>query len=190
LWPFFVAPVPRPDVVHGARAELAARADLPPAALAVARAVVEDDPDALVGAADGTGDQYTAAWLLLAAGERYRRAGRRRDARVVLHQAAALYEGLGAEPWVARAREELRASGATLRRRDQGDALTPSERRIAELAAEGRSNKEVAAALFLSPKTVEFHLGNAYRKLGVGNRTELAARLRDAPVNPEGSLLR
>ena len=91
---------------------------------------------------------------------------------------------------MARAREELRASGATLRRRDQGDALTPSERRIAELAAEGRSNKEVATALFLSPKTVEFHLGNAYRKLGVGNRTELAVRLRDARVNPEGSLPR
>ena len=132
----------------------------------------------------------TAAWLLLAAGERYRRAGRRREARAALQRAAALYEALGAEPWVARAREELRASGATLRRRDQGDALTPSERRIAELAAEGRSNKEVATALFLSPKTVEFHLGNAYRKLGVGNRTELAARLRDARVNPEGTLLR
>ena len=139
-------------------------------------------------AADETGDHNTAAWLLLAAGERYRRAGRRRDARAALQRATALYESLGAEPWVARAREELRASGATLRRRDQGDALTPSERRIAELAAEGRSNKEVATALFLSPKTVEFHLGNAYRKLGVGNRTELAVRLRDAGVNPEGSL--
>ena len=99
----------------------------------------------------------------------------------------ALFEAMGAEPWVARAREELRVSGATLRRRDQGDALTPSEQRIAELAAEGRSNKEIATALFLSPKTVEFHLGNAYRKLGVANRTELAARLRDDPLNPAGS---
>jgi DNA-binding CsgD family transcriptional regulator len=178
--------VRRTDGVEGARAELAAHADLLPAALTVARAVVEDDPDVLVDAADETGDHITAAWLLLAAGERYRRAGRRRDARAALQRAAALYESLGAEPWVARAREELRASGATLRRRDQGDALTPSERRIAELAAEGRSNKEVATALFLSPKTVEFHLGNAYRKLGVGNRTELAVRLRDETVNRAG----
>ena len=177
----------RTDGVEGARAELAAHTDLPPAALAVARAVVEDDADALVVAAEETGEQNTAAWLLLAAGERYRRAGRRREARAALQRAAALYEGLGAEPWVTRAREELRASGATLRRRDQEDSLTPSERRIAGLAAEGRPNKEVATALFLSPKTVEFHLGNASRKLGVGNRTELATRLRDAGVNPGGS---
>jgi DNA-binding CsgD family transcriptional regulator len=80
----------------------------------------------------------------------------------------------GAQPWVARVNGELRASGATLRRVAENEQLTPSELRIATLVAEGRSNKEVAALLVLSPRTVEFHLGHAFRKLGVPNRTALA----------------
>jgi DNA-binding CsgD family transcriptional regulator len=78
---------------------------------------------------------------------------------------------------LARAEAELRTSGATLRASPVESELTPSEQRIARLVAEGRSNKEVAALLFLSPKTVEFHLGRIFRKLEVENRTALARRL-------------
>lgn len=113
----------------------------------------------------------------VAIGERLRRAGRRTLAREQLRAALDFFQGISAEPWVQRVEEELRASGATLRRRDEGALLTASERRVAVLAAEGLRNKDVASTLFLSPKTVEFHLGNAYRKLGVSNRTALARAL-------------
>lgn len=117
--------------------------------------------------------RYAAAAIL-------RRSGARREAREHLRAAADVFASLGAEPWQRRAEDELRACGATLRRQALGETLTPSERRVATLVAEGRPNKEVAAALFLSPKTVEFHLGRAYRKLGVTNRTALASRLAQA----------
>lgn len=81
--------------------------------------------------------------------------------------------------WSERVVAELRASGATLRRDPSGRELTPGERRIAGLVAEGHSNKEVATLLHLSPKTVEFHLGRVYRKVGVSNRTALARALRE-----------
>ncbi|MBX5443266.1 MAG: helix-turn-helix transcriptional regulator, partial [Solirubrobacteraceae bacterium] len=83
----------------------------------------------------------------------------------------------------ARAEAELRASGARPRRtRLRGaDALTPSERRVAELAAAGRSNPEIAQALFVTRRTVETHLTSAYRKLDVASRDELAAALAFAP---------
>ena len=139
-----------------ARAELETHSDLPDYAREVARAVVDDDPDALLRAAKATADHDKAAWLWLAAGERYRRTGRRREARAALRRAMALFDAKGAEPWVARVREELRVSGATLRRRDEGVALTPSEQRIAELASEGRSNKEMATALFLRRRPSSF----------------------------------
>ncbi len=120
----------------------------------------------------------------VAIGERLRRAGRRQQARDQLRLALVFFQGVSAVPWVSRLEDELRASGATLRHREEGQALTASELRTATLAAEGRTNKAIADALVLSPKTVEFHLGNAYRKLGVANRTSLARALseRQAPA--------
>jgi DNA-binding CsgD family transcriptional regulator len=84
---------------------------------------------------------------------------------------------LGAEPWAAQARAELAASGETARRRDAStlDELTPQEIQIARQLAEGKTTREAAAAIFLSPKTVEYHLRNVYRKLGINSREELAA---------------
>ena len=73
--------------------------------------------------------------------------------------------------------DELRAAGESVRRRDPAAAasLTPQERRIAFFVSEGASNKEVASQLFLSPKTVEYHLGKVFQKLGVGSRADLVA---------------
>jgi len=109
-------------------------------------------------------------------GERLRRDGRRLEARRRLHEALDRFEALGAAPWAEKAARELRASGARARRGPPAtDAeLTASESQIAALIAEGKTNKYIAAALFLSPKTVEFHLGHIYRKLGVHSRTQLA----------------
>jgi DNA-binding CsgD family transcriptional regulator len=114
----------------------------------------------------------------LCRGERLRRAGRRRDARRALHPAIETFDRLGASAWAVRAWTELRATGATpRRRRGQADRneLTPHELQVALIVAGGASNREAAAALFLSPKTIEFHLGHIYRKLGVRTRTQLAA---------------
>ena len=111
---------------------------------------------------------------LLARGSTLRRAKRKADARDALEEARTVFEGLGAPLWVARTQSELaRISG----RRRAGAGLTATERRIAELVAEGRSNKEVAAALFVSVHTVESNLTRVYEKLGVRSRTELAHRL-------------
>jgi DNA-binding CsgD family transcriptional regulator len=109
-------------------------------------------------------------------GERLRRTGRRLDSRDHLRAALDEFERLGASGWADRAREELRASGETARKRDPAlvDELTPRELEIALQVADGGTNKEVAARLFLSPKTVELHLGRVYRKLGIRSRTELA----------------
>ncbi|GAA4748187.1 ATP-binding protein [Actinomycetospora chibensis] len=108
-----------------------------------------------------------------------RRAGQRVAARTELAAGQDLARRCGADPLVARAGDELRASGARPRRLAMtgADALTASERRVAELAADGLSNRDVAQALFVTTKTVETHLGHAYRKLGVTGRDELAARL-------------
>ena len=92
-----------------------------------------------------------------------------------------------ATPWSARADGELRATGETVPRRDAGaeEHLTPQELQIAAHAAEGLSNREIGAAIFLSPRTVEFHLTRVYRKLGVHSRAELirhyAGRVGDSP---------
>ncbi len=114
--------------------------------------------------------------LLLA--ERRRRAGRRRDARGPLRDALSTFEDLAAAPWAARATAELRATGETVRaRRTPSVELTPQELRIALAVADGATNREVASALFLSAKTVEYHLTKVYEKLGVRSRTELARTL-------------
>jgi DNA-binding NarL/FixJ family response regulator len=108
-------------------------------------------------------------------GEFLRRERRRIDAREQLRSALAGFEQFRAEPWAERARTELRATGETARKRDPGtiDQLTPQELQIAELVAEGISNKDVAAQLFLSPRTVEYHLHKVFAKLGIASRSEL-----------------
>ena len=111
-------------------------------------------------------------------GERLRRAGRPTPAREALRRAIDGFEQLGATPWQTRAQAELRATGETRRRRRDDAAraeLTAHELQVARIVANGASNREAAAALFLSPKTIEFHLAHIYRKLGVRTRTELAA---------------
>jgi DNA-binding CsgD family transcriptional regulator len=115
------------------------------------------------------------ARLELCYGERLRRAGRRRDARILLTAALEAFDATGAAPFAERTRNELRALGLRPRRRDPTaqDRLTAQELQIARLVAEGKSNREVAATLFVSPKTVEFHLTRVYRKLELQSRTEL-----------------
>jgi DNA-binding NarL/FixJ family response regulator len=115
----------------------------------------------------------------LAYGERLRRAGQRVRAREHLRTALDGFERLGAAVWAERCRKELTATGETVRARSAPsgpEELTPQEFQVAQAVVRGATNKQAASALFLSPKTVEFHLGNAYRKLGVRNRTELAHR--------------
>jgi DNA-binding CsgD family transcriptional regulator len=111
---------------------------------------------------------------LLALGATQRRAKRRREARETLEEALAIFERIGAAIWADRARSELkRISG----RAATPGALTPAEERVAALVAEGRTNREVAAALFLSERTVEGHLSRIFGKLGVRHRTEIASVL-------------
>ena len=105
--------------------------------------------------------------------------GRDTSARETLEEAIALLDDIGAVAWRDKARAELgRLSG----RRGHGDELTDAERRVAELAARGRQNKELASALFLGVSTVEKHLSNVYRKMGIRSRTELAGRFGDGRV--------
>jgi DNA-binding CsgD family transcriptional regulator len=115
----------------------------------------------------------------LAFGARLRRAGRRAAAREQLERALSTFEGLGAVPWARRAREEIAATGVGLPRRSRraDRELSPRELQVAEAAAEGLTNREVAARFFLSEKTVERHLSSVYDKLGLRSRTELARRL-------------
>jgi DNA-binding CsgD family transcriptional regulator len=103
------------------------------------------------------------------------RRGRYKGAAQVLASAAETFEGMGAALWTARAREELSRVAVG---RVGGDALTRGERQAAERAAAGLSNREIAVDLQLSVKTVESHLGSAYRKLGIRSRSQLLGRLR------------
>jgi len=116
----------------------------------------------------------------LAYGEHLRRSRRRVDARGHLRTALTLFDELGAAPYAARAAQELRASGETARRRDAAPAdLTAQERQVAALVRQGLSNRDVAARLFVSPRTVDFHLRNVFSKLGVASRAELTALPRE-----------
>jgi DNA-binding CsgD family transcriptional regulator len=112
-------------------------------------------------------------------GKWLRRAKRRRDARRQLRRAEAMYAAMGAEGFVAQAREELRATGERARSRTPETEfdLTPQEARVANLAAEGSTNSEIAEQLFISPSTVEYHLGKVFRKLGVRSRSQLVHQL-------------
>jgi DNA-binding CsgD family transcriptional regulator len=126
-----------------------------------------------------TPDTFELARTRLCYGERLRRAKRRTPAREQLRGAFEAFSDLGAAPWAELARLELQVTGETARRRDANvlDALTPQELRIAMVLAAGRTTREAAAQLFLSPKTIEYHLRSAYRKLGICSRDELAKAL-------------
>jgi DNA-binding CsgD family transcriptional regulator len=112
-------------------------------------------------------------------GEWLRRRRRRLDAREELRAAHDLFSAFGMEAFAERARVELEATGERARRRtvDTVDDLTPQESQVARLAAAGHTNREIAAQLFISPSTVEYHLRKAFRKLDVKSRTQLANRL-------------
>jgi RNA polymerase sigma factor (sigma-70 family) len=112
-------------------------------------------------------------------GEWLRRQRRRLDARKELRVAHGLFSDFGMDAFAERARIELEATGEHGRKRtvDTLDQLTPQEAQIARLAAEGNTNREIAAQLFISPSTVEYHLRKAFRKLDVRTRTQLARRM-------------
>ena len=119
------------------------------------------------------GDPFGRARALLALGIVLRRARQKRGAREAIEAALAGFEQLGAATWVEKARSELGRIGG--RTREEG--LTAAERRVAVLVAEGRTNREVAAALFLTERTIASHLTHIYAKLGIRSRTELARLL-------------
>jgi DNA-binding NarL/FixJ family response regulator len=124
---------------------------------------------------EGVPIPFDRARTLMAYGAALRRAKRKADARRTLEHAVAEFERLEAATFAERARSELERIGG--RRPSAGDGLTPTEQQIAELVAEGRSNKEVAAALFVTVKTVEANLSKVYAKLGIRSRAALARRL-------------
>ena len=126
----------------------------------------------------GTRVRLELARTHLLYGEWLRRERRRLDARVQLRTAHEAFTNMGAEAFARRAERELLATGERARKRtlDTLDQLTPQETQIARLAANGDTNRDIAAQLFISPSTVEYHLRKAFRKLGVKSRTQLAQR--------------
>jgi len=143
----------------------AARGDVKPALILLTRAVAEHE---------AVGDPFGRARALLALGTVRRRGRQKRPAREAIEAALEGFETIGAAGWATKARAELGRVGG--RTREEG--LTAAERRVAALVAEGRTNREVAAALFLGERTIASHLTHIYAKLGVRSRTELARRLR------------
>jgi DNA-binding CsgD family transcriptional regulator len=142
----------------------AARGDVEQAITLLARAIEQHDE---------AGDAFGRARALLALGVVRRRARQKRLAREAIEAALAGFEELGAATWVEKAQAELGSIGG----RSRVEGLTAAERRVAVLVAEGRTNREVAAALFLGERTVAGHLTRVYAKLGVRSRSELARRL-------------
>jgi DNA-binding NarL/FixJ family response regulator len=114
-------------------------------------------------------------------GEWLRRENRRAEARDLLRAAHESLSRIGAEAFAERARRELLATGETVRRitPDTRDALTPRETQVARPACDGHTNPEIGAQLFISPRTVEYHLRKVFRKLDVSNRKQLRAALTD-----------
>jgi DNA-binding CsgD family transcriptional regulator len=147
--------------------ELAARGDVDGAVAAVTAAMAHHDRLPM---------PFERARTALLLGQLQRRQRRKEAAAATLREALQTFEGIGTVLWAQRARDEL-ARVNVRPTRDQG--LTPSERRVAELAASGMSNRDIAATLFISIKTVEANLGRVYRKLGVRGRVALARRLEE-----------
>jgi ATP/maltotriose-dependent transcriptional regulator MalT len=147
---------------------------------ALLRAAKGDLEDALVAAEEALrwhgrfGNPFELGRTLLVKGKIARRAKQKRVARDALEQALEIFDRLGAVPWSRQARDEVARIGG---RGSAGDELTPTEERVAALVAEGRSNREVAAALYVSENTIESHLSHVYAKLGLRSRTELARSL-------------
>jgi DNA-binding CsgD family transcriptional regulator len=135
-----------------------------------------------------TPDLFETARTRLAYGARLRRARKRVRAREELRAALELFDRLGPTPWAEQASAELAATGETARRRDPStlDELTPQELQIALLLAEGKTTRQAAAALFLSPKTIEYHLRHVYSKLEIHSREELTARFAGGREAAEG----
>jgi DNA-binding CsgD family transcriptional regulator len=127
---------------------------------------------------------FDRARTRLVYGEWLRRERRRTEARPHLRAALETFEQLRVTPWAERARSELRASGETARRRDAStrDQLTPQELRVADLASGGLTNAEIGAQLFLSPRTIDYHLRKVFAKLDIASRSDLAGVSLTAPV--------
>jgi DNA-binding CsgD family transcriptional regulator/tetratricopeptide (TPR) repeat protein len=152
------------------------------AALAYARPLLADDDEAETLFQDGLAINlapwpFLRARLLLAYGAWLRRRRRVAESRLPLRAAREAFDALGAIPWGDRARQELRASGVTSRRRipETRDQLTPQELQIASLAAEGLSNREIGQQLYISHRTVAYHLRRIFPKLDITSRTQLHA---------------
>jgi DNA-binding CsgD family transcriptional regulator len=140
-----------------------------------------------VATLEGTQAALEHARALTELGAALRRAGSRAEARDHLRMALDIAHRCGGAVVEHQARQELLAAGARPRTSALTgfDALTPSERRVAELAATGGTNREIAQALFVTPRTVEGHLTNVYAKLGVGSREELAGVVPGATAGPD-----
>lgn len=180
-----------------ARYEVAASAKGQPFALARAaraRGLIAGDRDfrehfaASLRHHESTSDTFELARTQLYFGERLRRIRRRVEARTHLRAALKAFDQLGAAPWAERAVAELEASGETARVRDDRyrQQLTPQELQVALTLAEGTTTREAAARLYLSPKTVEYHLRHVYDKLEIRSRDELRAAL-SAHARPDTS---
>jgi DNA-binding CsgD family transcriptional regulator len=150
--------------------------------------VPDDNFEVALALHQQTPDVFETARTHLAYGSYLRRSRKRIQAREQLRAAVDIFDALGADPWSEMARSELAATGETARRRNPAtlNELTPQELQIALRVAEGRTTRETAAALFLSPKTVEYHLHNIYRKLAIRSRQELAGAMsrRPEPADP------
>ena len=148
-------------------------------ALLATDAAYARDYESALGHHEGTPDVFERARTQLYFGERLRRARRRVDARRHLREALKAFDLLGAAPWSERALAELQASGETARVRDDRyrQQLTPQEFQVALTLAEGATTREAAARLYLSPKTVEYHLRHVYDKLEIRTRDELASAI-------------
>ncbi|MGH9290709.1 MAG: LuxR C-terminal-related transcriptional regulator [Acidimicrobiales bacterium] len=153
---------------------LAARAR----ALVAASDTVERDYRTSIELLEQAGARLHCARSQLVFGEWLRRHKRRREARDQLRAATEGFDAMGAATFAERARTELRATGESARKRvdETRDALTPQEAHVARLAATGATNAEIATQLFISPKTVDYHLQKVFRKYGVSSRRALARR--------------
>ena len=150
-----------------------------------ARAVAEIET--AVAASASLSSPFEVARTLLVHGQILRRVNRRRDAALALGEAQRIFDSLGATLWSRRAVDEAARLGV---RRNAGDSLTPSEREVAQLAASGLTNREVAERLFVSPKTVEANLSRVYSKLGIKSRAELGRVMAaETPLNERTSTI-